>query len=273
MKAKLFIVILIMVWLLPQGLVIGSDKKSKPIRPQHNTALEFINTSFENASKVDWEIDADGNVVISLIYDHERSSPNRANGHWHFQLQAKPGSDFTLILKNFVNIYNGRMASTLDKRKTRTTCYVSNDGVKWAAVPTERISGDLLKVPVHMENDTLYVAGVEPYRLSDLEKLIAEIRDHRLVNVTPIGRTVQGRELEIIRVGRPDAPYRILIRARAHPWEAGGNWVVQGLIRTLLRGNAESARYLKKYCLYICPWPTKTVSCEAGPALTSWVSI
>ncbi len=257
MKAKLFIVILIMVWLLPQGLVIGSDKKSKPIRPQHNTALEFINTSFENASKVDWEIDSEGNIVISLIYDHERSSPNRANGHWHFQLQAKPGSDFTLILKNFVNIYNGRMASTLDKRKTMTTCYVSHDGVKWAAVPTERISDNLLKVPVHMEKDTLYVAGVEPYRLSDLKKLIAEIQDHRLVNITPIGRTVQGRELEIIRVGSPDAPYRILIRARAHPWESGGNWVVQGLIRRLLRDDKTAARYLKKYSVHIMPMANK----------------
>jgi Zinc carboxypeptidase len=257
MKAKLFIVILVTVCLLPQGLVFGADKKSKPIRPQHNTALEFINTSFENASKVDWEIDAEGNVVISLIYDHERSSPNRANGHWHFQLQAKPGSDFTLILKNFVNVYNGRYASTLDKRKTMATCYVSHDGVKWVSVPTERLSDNLLKVPVHMENDTLYVAGVEPYRLSDLEKLIAEIQSHALVDITTIGKTVHGRQLEIIRVGRPDAPYRILIRARAHPWESGGNWVVQGLIRSLLRDNDESARYLKKYCLYIMPMANK----------------
>ena len=257
MKAQLFVVILITLWLLPQGLVIGADEKSKQVRPQHKISLEYINTSFENASAVDWEIDSEGNIVVGLIYDHERSSPNRANGHWHFQLQAKPGSDLTLILKNFVNIYNGRLASTLDKQKTRTTCYVSHDGVKWATVPTERISDNLLKVLVHMKKDTLYVAGVEPYRLSDLERLISEIRDHHLVNVTPIGRTVQGRELEIIRVGSPGAPYRILIRARAHPWEAGGNWVVQGLIKSLLRDSDESARYLEKYCLYVMPMANK----------------
>ena len=31
----------------------------------------------------------------------------------------------------------------------------------------------------------------------------------------------------------PDSPHHVLLRARAHPWEPGGNWVVQGLIRRL----------------------------------------
>ena len=57
--------------------------------------MKYINTSFENASQLDWEVDSDGVVNVSLIYDHERSSPNRANGHWYFQIQAEPGSDLT----------------------------------------------------------------------------------------------------------------------------------------------------------------------------------
>ncbi len=39
--------------------------------------------------------------------------------------------------------------------------------------------------------------------LSDLDKFLAGIRTNRLVQVTFIGMTVQGRELEIIRVGNP----------------------------------------------------------------------
>jgi hypothetical protein len=48
--------------------------------------VKYINTSFENASQLDWQIDSNGVVNIGLIYDRERSSPNRANGHWHFQV-------------------------------------------------------------------------------------------------------------------------------------------------------------------------------------------
>jgi len=216
------------------------------------TGLKFINTSFENASQLDWEVDSNGIINISLIYDHERASPNRATNHWHFQVQADPGSDLVLILKNFDNIWNGQKAYPVS---VKTSCLVSEDGISWTAVPAELISGNRLRVQVHMKHDKLYAASVEPYRLSDLEKLKTEIRKNPLVEINTIGRTVEGRPLEIIRVGHPDAPHRILLRARAHPWEPGGNWVVQGLIRALLQ--KDGSAYLKKYCVYIMPMANK----------------
>ena len=48
--------------------------------------LEFIDTSFENASPLWYEAAPDGTVLVHLLYDHERSSPNRAAGHFHFRL-------------------------------------------------------------------------------------------------------------------------------------------------------------------------------------------
>src|SRR5438270_12938428 len=54
--------------------------------------IPFINNAFENASPFNWEIDSNGNIAISLVYDHERSSLNRANQHWHFQVQGIAGS-------------------------------------------------------------------------------------------------------------------------------------------------------------------------------------
>lgn len=50
--------------------------------------LEFIDTSFENASPLWWELEDDHTIRIRLVYDHERDSPNRANGHWHFRLET-----------------------------------------------------------------------------------------------------------------------------------------------------------------------------------------
>mgnify|MGYP001951581597 CR=1 FL=1 len=66
-------------------------------------------------------------------------------------------------------------------------------------------------------------------------KLKADIAGNAMVEISSIGNTVEGRALEMIRVGSPDAPHRVLIRARAHPWEPGSNWVLEGLIRRLLR--------------------------------------
>jgi len=52
-----------------------------------------------------------------------------------------------------------------------------------------------------MPGPKLYVARVEPYRLSDLETFLKEIRTNRFVEITPIGKTAAGRQLDIVRVG------------------------------------------------------------------------
>jgi len=228
----------------------SASPAGSPARP----AIEFINTAFENASPLAWEVDADGTVHVYLLYDYERSSPNRAAGHWHFQVQAAKGSDLTFMLHNFDNVWNGKKGSPVSDK---TITYLSHDGRKWTAIPTEKLEGNLIRFRVHMDADSLYVARLEPYRLSDLERLLSEIRNNPLVEVTPIGRTVEGRPLEIIRVGRPDAPHRVLVRARAHAWEPGGNWVVEGLVRGLLADDAENRRYLGSYCIYVMPMANK----------------
>ena len=156
-------------------------------------------------------------ILVHLLYDHERSSPNRAAGHFHFRLHARPGSTLTLEFRNLDNVWNGRKASVADELKAAV---VSPDGRAWKPVPLERLPGDRVRLTVAMPGPELYVARVEPYRLSDLEKWLKSIATHPLVEITPIGKTVEGRGLEIVRVGRPDAPYRVFLR-RGAPLGAG----------------------------------------------------
>jgi hypothetical protein len=58
----------------------------------HTSPLAFIETSFENASPLWWELEDDHTIRIRLVYDHERESVNRANGHWRFRLEGTPGA-------------------------------------------------------------------------------------------------------------------------------------------------------------------------------------
>ncbi|MCL5279329.1 MAG: peptidase M14 [Planctomycetes bacterium] len=216
--------------------------------------LIFLNTTFENGSPLYWEADANNVVNVYLVYDQERASPNRANGHWFFQVQAKPGAELTFVLHNFDNVWNGQKGSPIDKR---TVGFVSEDGRNWQAFSAEKTADNFLRFKVRVDKGTLYLARLPPYRLSDLEALKRRIRDDRRVEIVAIGETVEGRELEIIRVGNPDATHRVLLRARAHPWEPGGNWVVEGLIQRLLRDDADAKRYLDAYCVYIMPMANK----------------
>jgi len=216
--------------------------------------LVFINTNFENASPLYWEADANNLVNVYLIYDQERASPNRANGHWLFQVQAKPGAELTFVLHNFDNVWNGQKGSPIDNR---TIGFLSQDGRTWQAFRTEKTADNRLRFKVRVDTGSLYLARLEPYRLSDLERLKQDIRDDRRVEIAAIGKTVDRRELEIICIGNPDAAHRVFLRARAHPWEPGGNWVIEGLSKRLLRNDDDARRYLQRYSVYILPMANK----------------
>ena len=218
------------------------------------TGLEFIDTGFENASPVWYETGPDGATRVYLMYDQERNSANRAAGHFHFRLHAKPGSVLTLEFKNLDNVYNGRPGSVANELKLAV---VSSDGREWRPVALERLPGDRVRLTVTMSGPELYVARVEPYRLSDLEKWLASIRPNAKVRITTIGNTAEGRPLEVVRVGSPKAPYRVFLRARAHAWEPGGNWIVQGLVNRLLEDDTEAKKDLVMYCVYVMPMANK----------------
>lgn len=215
----------------------------------------YLHTAFENASPLYWSVDSTGTVVVRLVYDHERFSPNRANGHWHFRIEAAPGTTLTVALENFFNIYNGRVSNPLRGDYLHTL--VSPDGRTWRPVPARLDADRRLVFDVRMPGPALYVASVEPYRLSDLDRLLDEIHGDPRVQIDTIGATVEGRPLEMVRVGAADAPHHALIRARAHPWEPGGSWVVQGLIRSLLADTPESARFLERYAVHVLPVANK----------------
>jgi len=216
--------------------------------------LEYIDTSIENSSPFWYEFASDGAINVCLLYDHERSSPNRAAGHFHFLLEAKTGSELTLEFKNLDNVWNRQPGSVARELKTAV---ISPDGRDWRPVPLPGLPGNRVRLTLRMPGPRLYVARVEPYRLSDLDRLLASIRHDARVEIAPIGKTVEGRELEIVRIGNPRARYRVFVRARAHPWEAGSSWVAQGFIRRLLLGDDLSAKYLDRYCAYIMPMANK----------------
>ena len=79
--------------LLASLLTTASAADAPPAPP---SPLDFIDTSFENASPLWYEFATDGTVMVHLNYDHERNSPNRAAGHFHFRIQAPKGRKLTL---------------------------------------------------------------------------------------------------------------------------------------------------------------------------------
>jgi len=251
MKLKLVVLLTLWTAVVPAAVAQNTGMNQIATAP---AGFEFINTGFENASPLWYDFTSDGVIQVHLVYDHERSSPNRAAGHIHFQIQARPGSKLTLEFINLDNVWNGQLGSVARELKT---VVVSEDGKEWRPVALESLPGDRVRLAIEMPGPSLYIARVEPYRLSDLDRLLSSIRTNSLVEIETIGKTVEGRDLEIIRLGHVQARYRVFLRGRAHPWESGGNWVLEGLIHRLLQDDELARKCLGRYCTYILPMANK----------------
>lgn len=243
---------------LPLCLALATIQAQPAVAPAEHP-LAFIDTSFENASPLWYDFAEDGTVRVHLNYDHERLSPNRAAGHVHFRVQARAGARVKLDFLNLDNVWNGKPGSVT---KDILQLVVSQDGREWTPVSTEQPEPGRVTVELVMPADSLLVARAEPYRLSDLQRFLAEIQGDPRVRIETVGKTVQGRELEILRIGSDAAPNRVFLRARAHPWEPAGNWVVEGLVRRLL---GEDARpFLERYSVCILPMANKDGVARGG---------
>lgn len=240
-----FFLIAVLFW-----IPLQSFTQSVPVHPN----LAFIDTSFENASPLYWEIDDQEQVQIYFVYDQERNSPNRANGHFYFRIEAKPDSRLTLVFNNLKNVWNGKAGCPLSKR---SICRISTDNKTWETAKLNAVSEFQYQMDIHVKTGSLYIAHVDPYRISDLNEWISKIKTHPWVSIETIGHTVQNRPLEIIHISNGNAPHHVFIRARAHPWEPGGNWVVQGLVDSLLNGDEINKEYVKRYSVSILPMTNK----------------
>src|SRR5690349_15839444 len=100
--------------------------------------LIYIDTSIENASPLYYQVQEDGVVQVYLIYDHERDSTNRAAGHWHFRVEAKPNSSVTFVMNNFYNVWNRTPGFPISDK---TITFYSTDDRTWIAMDTELLEG------------------------------------------------------------------------------------------------------------------------------------
>src|SRR5436190_12723227 len=153
--------------------------------------LHFIDTSIENASPLWYDTAPDGVIRLHLIYDHERNSPNRAAGHIHFHIHAKTGSKLTFEFLNLDNVWNGTPGSVARELKAAV---ISEDGKNWKPIALKSLPENRIQMEIEMPGPQLYVARVEPYRLSDLDKFLQRIRGNPLIEIRPMGKTAEGRE-------------------------------------------------------------------------------
>jgi hypothetical protein len=228
--------------------IVGQDKSGLKIK--------FIDYFFENGSPLLWQIENDTLLKISLLPDYQRQTLNRQTDHWYFRIIAEKGTRVRMkIEKMLPDVYNGKPATDWWNYKTGIPCYFSYDNSTWTALQTTTLPDKGLFIDFVMSGESVYVARLPVYTTTHLGNLLERLSNQSDIKVIPVGRTVENRPLEIIQLGNPNAEFQVILRARAHPWEPGGNWVLEGFIDEFMHQTSKAFR--ENFCFYIMPMANK----------------
>lgn len=166
---------------------------------------------------------------------------------FNFRLSGEVGEQYIL------NIMNAGKASYLAGWEDYQAA-ASYDREYWFRLPTSYKDGKLT-ITAELACESIQIAYFAPYSYERHQDLLAAVQVHPLACVEHLGETLDKRDLTLVKVGDGDSKKRsIWITARQHPGETMAEWLVEGLLNSLLdEGNATAKLLLEKANFYIVP--------------------
>ena len=170
---------------------------------------------------------------------------------FNFRLTGQVGEQYVL---NIMNAGDAAFPAGWENYQA----VASYDRDYWFRLPTSYKDGKLT-ITAELECETIQIAFFAPYSDERHQDLLAAVQMHPLVTLEHLGETLDNRDLTLVKISdgasNNDAPKRnIWITARQHPGETMAEWLVDGLLHSLLDGdNATGKLLLDKANFYIVP--------------------
>jgi len=130
----------------------------------------------------------------------------------------------------------------------------SYDREEWFRVPTTYKNG-VLKIELTPSHNSIYFAYFTPYSYERHLDLIHQAQLSPDVKVEIVGKTFEGKNIEMLIIGRPRKDKKIIwVIARQHPGEPMAEWFIEGFLERLLdQDDAVSKKLLDDAVFYVVP--------------------
>lgn len=202
----------------------------------------IVNTKFDGGSIV--PVDTSDPEALNFKI---RNDTNSHFAQWfYFQLSS--------VANKKLNIQFNELDKTAypEGWKDYKVC-VSYDNQTWFRLPAT-FDGRTLKFSLTPEVNSVYFAYFEPYSYARHMELIGYANTSSLVKHDVIGQTLEGRNIDLLVIGKPENLKKIWIIARQHPGETMAEWFMEGLIHRLVNEqDALSRRLLQESVFYLVP--------------------
>ena len=155
--------------------------------------------------------------------------------YFHFRVAGARGTPCRFSLLNAAEVLKTRLAShaNLEGRWSNTGVMASYDRRDWFRVPLTERDG-VVSWSHTPERDHVYFAMWPPYSAERRLDLLGELQMSSRVRLEVLGRSVGGRDMDLVTIGEAAPGRRICwVIARQHPSETMGGPLVEGFLRRL----------------------------------------
>jgi len=120
---------------------------------------------------------------------------------------------------------------------------LSYDREEWVRTDTS-YEGGVLTIRLTPESENAWLAYFAPYTMERHHDLVAAASTASGVEYRSLGRTLDGQEMDYLKVG--EGPVQVWLYARQHPGETMAEWWMEGAIERLLDEADPVARVLRR---------------------------
>ena len=141
---------------------------------------------------------------------------------------------------------------------------LSKNGSEWDALDSlkyttvkkiynERELAESITMQLTVNKDTLWVSAQELITSSVVDSWANKLLTHSFVTRSTIGKSNQGRPVNLLRIGESDDQRMIMVISRQHPPEVTGFLAMQAFIETLCADTDLAKRFRARYNTYVVP--------------------
>ncbi len=165
---------------------------------------------------------------------------------FYFRLSGEANTRYTLHIEN-------ASASSYPRGWEGYKVVASFDRQQWFRCDTEYANG-VLSFSVTSTSNDVWFAYFTPYSMHRHDDLIASMSIRDRVSTEVIGQTVDGRNMDLVVIGNPDAAKKVWAIARQHPGETMAEWWMEGFLKKLVdEQDPVSRTLLDNCCFYVVP--------------------
>ncbi len=135
----------------------------------------------------------------------------------------------------------------------------TDQGRTWSWLGAEAAQGASFKYTFADDADEVRFSFGIPYQERNLKDFLAKYKGNPNVTVQELCKSKHGRSVERLHVGRldGDAPYRVLVTARHHACEAMADYVMEGLLESILADNEDGYWFRRNVEILAIPFVDK----------------